>query len=36
MHRRDQKYVLVESPEDERPLGKPRRRWTGLKWLLKK
>jgi hypothetical protein len=28
--------ILVGRPEGRRPLGRPRRRWIILKWILKK
>ena len=28
--------LLVGKPEGERPLGRPRRRWEVLRWILRK
>jgi hypothetical protein len=28
--------ILVGKPEGKRPLGRPRRRWTVLKWILQR
>ena len=28
--------VLMEKPEGKRPLGRPRRRWSILKWIFRK
>jgi hypothetical protein len=28
--------ILVRKPEEKRPLGRPRRGWTILKWILER
>jgi hypothetical protein len=32
--KRNAYWILVGKPEGKRPMGRPRRRWTILKWIL--
>jgi hypothetical protein len=33
-HKRNAYRILMGKPEGKRPLGRPRRGWTILKWIL--